>query len=77
MSSFSPDIELADVALMGVAKEEPGEPLGLFFWICVGWVGLNIFGAIFANVLPLQNPLYGNYNLVNAAPEPASSLRHR
>ena len=72
MSSYTPDIDYAEIALAVSVKEEPGEPLGLFFWICVFWVGLNIFGAIFANVLPLQDPLYGNYNLVNAAP----SLHH-
>jgi peptide/nickel transport system permease protein len=33
---------------------------------------LNLFGAIFANVLPLINPLYENYNVVNAGP----SLHH-
>jgi peptide/nickel transport system permease protein len=72
VSSYSPEnLSLAESVLMGV-KEEPGEPLGVFFWICVGWVGLNLMGAIFANVLPLQNPLYGNYNLINAAP----SLHH-
>src|SRR6202167_6657904 len=57
--------------MLGV-KEEPGEPLGLFFWICVSWIGLNLIGAIFANVLPLQNPLNENFNAINAAP----SLHH-
>ncbi len=42
------------------------------FWICVGWIGLNIIGAIFANVLPLENPLFQNYTAVNAGP----SLHH-
>jgi len=53
-------------------KEEPGQPLGLFFWICVFWIGLNLFGAIFANVLPLQNPLYENFTAINSGP----SLHH-
>ena len=30
--------------------------LGFLFWLCVGWIALNILGAIFANVLPLINP---------------------
>ncbi len=30
--------------------------LGVFFWICVGWVSFIILLAIFANVLPLQSP---------------------
>jgi peptide/nickel transport system permease protein len=55
-----------------VEAPEEKEPLGVLFWICVGWIGLNLFGAIFANVLPLQNPLYQNYTLINAGP----SLHH-
>ncbi len=46
--------------------------LGPLFWVCVAWLALNVFGAVFANVLPLDNPLYQNYSLVNAAP----SLHH-
>jgi peptide/nickel transport system permease protein len=30
--------------------------LGVFFWICVGWVSLIILLALLANVLPLQSP---------------------
>ena len=33
---------------------------------------LNILGAIFANVLPLQNPFFQDYNVINAGP----SLHH-
>ena len=33
-------------------QPERREPLGVFFWICVVWIGLNLIGAIFANVLP-------------------------
>jgi peptide/nickel transport system permease protein len=46
--------------------------LGLLFWTCVGWIGLNVFGAIFANVLPLISPTYENFNVVNSSP----SLHH-
>jgi peptide/nickel transport system permease protein len=63
VSNFS----LEDVAIM-VERPEKKEPLGVFFWICVSWIGLNLVGAIFANVLPLQNPLYENFNAINAAP---------
>lgn len=63
MSSFS----LEEAALM-VEKPEKSEPLGLFFWICVFWIGLNVFGAIFANVLPLPNPLTENFNAINVGP---------
>jgi peptide/nickel transport system permease protein len=39
--------------------------LGVFFWICSGWIGLIILVAIFANVLPLPNPDFQNF----AAPQ--------
>jgi peptide/nickel transport system permease protein len=39
--------------------------LGVFFWICAGWIGLLILVAIFANLLPLPNPDYQNF----AAPQ--------
>jgi peptide/nickel transport system permease protein len=29
--------------------------LGLVFWLCVGWIGLVIVLAVFANVLPLRS----------------------
>ena len=48
--------------------------LGVLFWICVGWLALNLFGAIFANVLPLPNPLYQNYAAMNAGPVAAPPL---
>jgi peptide/nickel transport system permease protein len=67
VSNFS----LEEAALL-VEKPEKKEPLGPFFWICVSWVGLNLIGAIFANILPLQDPLYGNFDLINAGP----SLHH-
>ncbi len=53
-------------------QPERREPLGVFFWICVVWIGLNLIGAIFANVLPLVNPLIQNYSLIDAGP----SLHH-
>jgi ABC-type dipeptide/oligopeptide/nickel transport system permease subunit len=53
-------------------RPERKKKLGVLFWICVGWLVLNFIGAIFANVLPLQNPFYQDYSVVNAAP----SLHH-
>jgi peptide/nickel transport system permease protein len=46
--------------------------LGFLFWLCVGWIALNIVGAIFADLLPLISPVYQNYNVVNVGP----SLHH-
>ena len=53
-------------------RPETKTPLGWLFWFCVGWLSLNVLAAIFANVLPLIDPLYQNYNVVNAGP----SLHH-
>ena len=50
------------------AKPEKNEPLGILFWICVGWIVLNLLGAIFANVLPLKNPYYEDFSAVNSSP---------
>jgi peptide/nickel transport system permease protein len=55
-----------------VERPEKKAPLGPLFWICVGWIALNFLGAIFANVLPLQNPLYQDYGSINVGP----SLHH-
>jgi peptide/nickel transport system permease protein len=30
--------------------------IGIVFWVAVGWLGLVVFGAVFANLLPLQDP---------------------
>jgi len=63
---------LVEEELSLVEKPEKREPLGLLFWLCVGWIGLNIIGALFANILPLQNPQYQDYNSLNIGP----SLHH-
>ncbi len=54
------------------ATPERKRRLGLLFWICVGWLSLNVLAAIFANVLPLDNPLQQNYSAINVGP----SLHH-
>ena len=63
---------LVEEELSLVEKPEKREPLGVLFWLCVGWIGLNIIGALFANILPLQNPQYQDYNSLNIGP----SLHH-
>ena len=75
MSEFIRETELSQEALLEasmVERPEKNEPLGPLFWFCVGWLALNIIGAIFANVLPVQSPLNQDYNFVNSAP----SLHH-
>jgi peptide/nickel transport system permease protein len=53
-----------------LAEDQPisKRPFGPLFWIALGWVGLVVFGAVFANVLPLTNPTFQNYAAVNASP---------
>lgn len=51
-----------------IDRPEKSEPLGLLFWICIGWLGLNLFGAIFANLLPLPDPNFQNYSAINVGP---------
>ncbi|MDE3065054.1 MAG: ABC transporter permease [Acidobacteriota bacterium] len=53
-------------------RPEKREPLGVLFWVCVGWLALNVFGAVFANVLPLPDPNNGDFNAINVGP----SLHH-
>ena len=51
-----------------IAAEEAADPtkkrLGVFFWICAGFIVLVTALAIFASLLPLPNPDLGNYNSV-------------
>ncbi len=65
---------MSEIAGAELLFEDPvkRDRLGPLFWICLGWLGLNVFGAIFANVLPLHDPLYGDFNTINAHP----SLHH-
>lgn len=46
--------------------------LGVLFWICVGWLALNILAAIFASWLHIQNPNNESVTAINAGP----SLSH-
>jgi peptide/nickel transport system permease protein len=44
------------------------KPLGILFWLALGWVALIILLAVIANLLPLPNPDFQNYSAVNASP---------
>src|SRR5271165_4272310 len=48
------------------------KPMGFLFWLAVGWVTLVVLAAILANVLPLQNPDFQTYTVLNQGP----SLHH-
>jgi peptide/nickel transport system permease protein len=70
-----PGMAVTDEAILDrqpplLAEDQPTakKPLGLFFWLAVGFVGLVAFGAIFANLLPLPNPTFQNYSAVNVGP---------
>lgn len=65
-------VELASDHHATDAEGVRARKLGLFFWICVGYVVLNVFAALFAGVVHLADPLYGDYNTINAGP----SLHH-
>jgi ABC-type dipeptide/oligopeptide/nickel transport system permease subunit len=67
----SSSLELSEI-IEEVAPTSRDRRLGVLFWVCVGWLALNVLGAIFANVLPLPNPLTQDYNAVNVGP----SLHH-
>src|ERR1035441_6251824 len=43
-------------------------PLGILFWLALGWVSLIVLLAIVANLLPLPNPDFQNYTALNAPP---------
>ncbi len=44
------------------------KPLGILFWLAIGWVSLIVLVAIFAKLLPLPNPDFQNYAALNAPP---------
>jgi peptide/nickel transport system permease protein len=51
----------------GLLFAEPGpggtkKKLGLFFYICAGWICLIIVVALFANLLPLPKPNFQNFS---------------
>ena len=52
--------EIAADAAADLTKKK----LGVFFWICAGWIVLVAFLATFASLLPLPNPDLGNYSSV-------------
>jgi len=49
-------------------RPERKKKLGVLFWICVVWLAINLIAAIFANFLPVENPLIQNYNAINSSP---------
>ena len=58
-------------AVVGKAKSKK---LGWFFWFCVAWIAVVIFGAIFAAYLGLQDPNNQNFGSINQGPTSAHWL---
>lgn len=61
-------LELEKTPLLTEDQPLPKRPLGLLFWLALGFLALVVFGAVFANVLPLPNPSFQNYSAVNSPP---------
>jgi peptide/nickel transport system permease protein len=54
--------DLKEEIAADTAADATKKRLGVFFWICVGWIVLVAFLATFASLLPLHNPNLGDYN---------------
>jgi peptide/nickel transport system permease protein len=39
-----------------IEEPEKKDPIGVFTWLCVAWLALNVIVAVFAPLLPLQDP---------------------
>lgn len=50
-------LEHSNPEVQGLAGAGNARRLGWGFWVSVGWIGLVVFGAVFADVLPLPDPL--------------------
>jgi peptide/nickel transport system permease protein len=64
---------------MQSAVDPDGEPLkkkpfGFLFWFALGFIAVVVLSAVLANLLPLQNPDFGNYGSLNQAPSAAHWL---
>ncbi len=44
------------------------KPMGFLFWFAISFVGLVVLLAVLANVLPLPNPDFQDYSVINASP---------
>ena len=49
-------------------------PFGFLFWFALTWIAIVFMAAIFANLLPLQNPNYQNYSALSQGPSSAHLL---
>src|SRR5665213_2384008 len=72
-----PGTAATDEAILDMQQHEPVDPnveplkkrpFGFLFWFAIGFVTVVVFSAVLANLLPLQNPNFGNYSALNQAP---------
>ena len=61
--------ETSNEAVMALdVKPEKKEAMGLFFWFSLAWIGLNVIIAVFANVLPIADPVnidFSHYSVLS------------
>ena len=58
-------------AEMVVEQPEKKEPIGIFTWICVAWLAINLLVAVLAPLLPIPDP-----NGLNSMPGLGMSFDH-
>src|SRR5665213_722472 len=72
-----PGTAATDEAILDMQQHEPVDPnveplkkrpFGFLFWFAIGFVTVVVFSPVLANLLPLQNPNFGNYSALNQAP---------
>jgi len=54
--------------IVASSEQESSKTMGILFWLAVGWIGLTVLLALFANLLPFQDPNYQNFEAINAGP---------
>ena len=55
-------------------KPEKRKPMGIFFWMCAGWLTLTAIIALVVQWLPIQNPNFQDYAWFNSGPSHAHWL---
>src|SRR5665213_3204503 len=65
-------LEMQSAAVDGEVLQK--KPFGFLFWFALSFVGIILFSAVLANVLPLQNPNFGHFTDLNQGPSSAHLL---
>ena len=59
---------VAAQAHLGTDEALRKAPFGFLFWFAIGWVTVVVLSAVLADLLPLANPNFQDYNAINQAP---------